>query len=115
MLSCKNQINYITDIDSYSNLTKNCDSIRVSYDINESTPYIFTINDKNELDDIMELILSTKLNSGEVRDGNHTTLTIYYESFDVTINSSFVNYKNKVYYFENSNLYTKIQELSQKY
>ena len=115
LLSCKNKINYITDIDSYSNLNNNCISIDVSYDVNENTPYLFTINDKDDLNEIMSLILNTKLIKGGNKDGNHTTLKIYYDSFDVTINSQFVNYNDQIYYFENYNLYLKIQELSQKY
>lgn len=108
----KNNISYITDIDKYSGLTQEVDKIEVSYDINENYSLDFTIDDPSELNEIMYLILNTKLNKIDgYMDGSNTILYIYQGSNIYRINSRRVGYNNKTYLFETTLLYEKITNI----
>lgn len=108
----KNNISYITDIDKYSGLTQDVDKIEVLYDNNENSSLDFTIEDSSELNEIMYLILNTKLNkiNGYI-DGNNTILNIYQGSKVYRMNVRHVGYNNKTFIFENSLLNDKITSI----
>lgn len=111
-IAYKNNISYITDIDKYRGLTQDVDKIEVSYDINENYSLDFTIDDPSELNEIMYLILNTKLNKIDgYMDGSNTILYIYQGSKIYRINSRRVGYNNKTYLFETTLLYEKITNI----
>lgn len=108
----KNNISYITDIDKYRGLTQDVDKIEVLYDNNKNSPLDFTIEDPSELNEIMYLILNTKLNkiNGYI-DGNNTILNIYQGSKIYRINVIRVGYNNNTYLFETTQLTEKITSI----
>ncbi len=112
--SCKKSINYITDIPEYKKLTKEVDKIEVQYDTNDGYTFDFTIDDQDELNEIMDLILNTKLEKSTIMDGGHTVLYIYKDSKVYRVSVSSVGYKDLVYAFETSGLYYKIEEIYTK-
>lgn len=115
LLSCSNKVNYITDINEYKNLTIDVYKIDVSYDIGENEPIKFIIENEEEIYDVMNTILQTKIVKKASSDSSHTSLKIYTIDKEYDILLSYIKDGNKYYYFENDSLYNKITLLKDLY
>ncbi len=107
----KQNVGYIKDISKYEGLTQEVDKIEVRYD-NDTGSYVgFIIDDKNELNEIMSIILNTKLEKSEPWNGNNTVLIIYKGLKTYSMNVVHVGTKNQWYEFETYELTDKITKI----
>lgn len=113
LVGCKNNYNIITDLPSYSTMIDVTEKIEVSFDNNFGDMFNFIIENKEEINDIMKIVLSKKLEmQNDLNDINHTIITIYQGENKYMLNTSCVSYNNKYYYFKTNNLIDKINELA---
>ncbi|MGN0812395.1 MAG: hypothetical protein ACI4MQ_02675 [Candidatus Coproplasma sp.] len=74
-----NQINAISDIEFYSDMLSGGDKIDVDFDNGKKDGFQFTIEDKSNIDEIVNFVLTAKLtNLGNEppAPGNNTSFTI---------------------------------------
>ena len=59
LVGCAKEINTITDFSKFADMTKDgTDKIEVTFDNNTGTPFYFTIEEKEDIDEIMDIIFS---------------------------------------------------------
>ena len=116
LFGCEKEINHITDFSKYSDMTRETDKIEVTFDNHTGAPFYFTIENKEDIDEIMDIIFSSTFeNSGkEVNDGTHTSIRIFQGekvySMHVARNMEGKNY----YAFSTVDLMNKIEELARE-
>lgn len=115
--ACSEKISFITDIQRFSEMKRFADKIDVKFDNNSGAPLEFSIVDKNDLNEIMEIIFTESFDclGNEPNDSNHTTLIIYQgeKSYSLSIHA---NIENKKYYaFSTSKLEDKINTLAKSF
>lgn len=79
LLGCAKEIKSITDFSQFVGMTRDgMDKIEVTFDNGSGSPFYFTVDDKSDMDEIMDIIFSSSFeNIGkEVNDGGHTTVVI---------------------------------------
>lgn len=79
LIGCATKINTITDFSKLAGMTKNgTDKIEVTFDNNTGTPFYFTVEDKDDIDEIMDIIFSASFEKmrQEVNGGSHTSIKI---------------------------------------
>ncbi len=79
LLGCAKEIKSITDFSQFSDMTRDeTDRIEVTFDNGSGSPFYFTVDDKSDIDEIMDIIFSSSFeNIGkETNDGCHTTIVI---------------------------------------
>ena len=97
-------------------MTRETSKIEVAFDNNSGTPFYFSIENKEDIDEIMNIIFSdTFENVGEeVNDGNHSSIKIIQRerAYDMSLSA---NKEGKYYYsFSTTDLYDKIIELARE-
>ena len=112
----KEKVGTITDFTKFYDLTRETDKIEVTFDNNSGIPFYFTIEDKEDIDEIMNIIFTdTFENIGEeVNDGNHSSIKIIQgeRTYDMSVSA---NKEGKYYYsFSTTDLYDKIIELARE-
>ena len=112
----KEKVGIITDFTKFYDMTRETDKIEVTFDNNSGMPFCFTIEDKEDIDEIMNIIFTdTFENMGEeVNDGNHTSIKIIQGGREYVMHT--YNNKNGDYYysFSTTELYDKIVELARE-
>ena len=112
----KAEINTITDIQWYADMQPGGDKIYVNFDKGEQYGFKFVIEDKADIDEIVNLILTTPLTyAGDlpVPPGNNTTFMIYQGTR--TYNFSFHGVKatdKDRYYFSTDDIKDKITSVA---
>ena len=110
------QIDCINDFSEYASMTREADRIEVTFDNNTGTPFYFTIEDKDDIDEIMEIIFSASFNKmeKEVNGGDHTSMKIIQGENEYNLHA-FMNKEGRYYYsFTTTELLSKIQELAKE-
>ncbi len=78
MSGCYSKVQKITDMEKYSTMTLQTDSIEVEFDNNSGAPFNFTITDQEQITRIMQIIFDTPLQkSGKTMPpGDNTNFTV---------------------------------------
>ena len=111
----KKEVNTITDFSKFSDMTKGgTDKIEVTFDNHSGSPFYFTIEDKEDIDEIMNIIFSSSFEKcGEMNDGSHTSIKIIQGEKEYKMHVS-TNKEGASYYsFSTSDLFLKITELGE--
>ena len=114
--AAKEKVGTVTDFSKFSNMTRETSKIEVTFDNNTGAPFYFTIEDQEDIDEIMNIIFNdTFENMGEeVNDGNHSSIRIIQgeRTYDMSLSA---NKEGKYYYsFSTTDLYDKIIELARE-
>ncbi len=117
LVGCRKEVNTITDFSKFSDMTQNgTDKIEVTFDNYSGYPFYFTIEDQEDIDEIMTIIFSSSFNKMEkdVNGGDHTSMKIIQGEKEYQLHA-FMNKEGQYYYsFSTTDLQTKIQELARK-
>lgn len=117
LVGCAKEINTITDFSRFADMTKDgTDKIEVTFDNNTGTPFYFTIEDKEDIDEIMDIIFSASFEKmrEEVNGGSHTSIKIL-QGENVYSMGVMRNYEGKTgYTFTSTVLQDKIIELARE-
>ena len=117
LAGCTKEINTITDFSKYANMTKDgTDKIEVTFDNNTGTPFYFTIEDKEDIDEIMDIIFSASFEKmrEEVNGGSHTSIKVLQGETAYSM-GVMRNYEGKTgYTFTSTVLQDKIIELARE-
>ena len=112
----KEKIGTITDFAKFYDMTRETNKIEVTFDNNSGEPFYFTIEDKEDIDEIMNIIFTDAFeNMGEeVNDGSHSSIKIIQGQRTYVLSLS-ANKEGKYYYaFSTSDLQDKIIELARE-
>ena len=116
MVCCTKEINTITDFSQFSEMTRETDKIEVTFDNYSGYPFYFTIENQEDIDEIMDIIFSSSFNKmrKEVNGGSHTSMKIIQGKKEYKM-SAFMNKQGKYYYsFATTDLQLKLSELAQE-
>lgn len=116
LVSCAKEINTITDFSEFSGMTRETDKIEVTFDNNTGAPFYFTIEDQEDIDEMMDIIFSASFEKmkQEVNGGSHTSIKII-QGENVYSMSVMRNYEGKNgYTFTSTELLDKINELARE-
>ena len=110
------EINAITDFSKFAGMVKGTDKIEVTFDNHSGTPFYFTIEEKEDIDEIMDIIFSSSFEKQgkELNDGDHTSIKII--QGENTYNMHILRNKEGQYYysFSSNKLQDKISELARE-
>ena len=116
LVGCTKEINTITDFSKFADMTKDgTDKIEVSFDNNSGVPFYFTIDNQEDIDEIMDIIFlaSFKKMRQEVNGGSHTSIRII-QGENVYNMGVMRNYEGRNgYIFTSTALQDKIIKLAQ--
>ena len=117
LVGCSKEVNTITDFSKFSDMTQDgTDKIEVTFDNYSGYPFYFTIEDQDDIDDIMNIIFTSSFSKmgKDVNGGDHTSMKIIQGEKEYQLHS-FMNKEGQYYYsFSNTDLLTKIQELARE-
>lgn len=119
MVGCTNTktVEYITDIAGYENMESGGDKIEVSFENGKQFGFNFTIEDKAEIDEIVNLVLTTQLinlgNNSPVEPGDNTHFTVYQGENVYGIALSGVMSNDNRYAFSTNDLREKIRDIAE--
>ena len=108
------EINTITDFSKFDGMVKETDKIEVTFDNHSGVPFYFTIEEKEDIDEIMNIIFSSSFEKRgkELNDGDHTSIKIF--QGENVYNMHVLGNKDGQYYysFSSADLQDKIIELA---
>lgn len=113
---CAKEINTITDFSKYMDMTTETDKIEVTFDNYSGFPFYFTIEDKEDIDAIMNIIFSSSFENrgSESFAADNTTICIVQGNKEFNMHVRF-NKEGKNYYaFTTAELQNKIKKLAEK-
>ena len=109
-------VNTITDFSKFSGMTRTTDKINVEFDNYSGYPFYFTIEEQNDIDEIMDIIFSSEFNKmqKEANAGDHTSITIIQGEKEYRVHA-FMNKEGEHYYsFSTTELQLKLNELARE-
>lgn len=117
LFGCTKKINTITDFSKFYDMTQyGTDKIEVTFDNYSGSPFYFTVEQQEDIDEIMDIIFSssfTKMGK-EMNGGDHTSMKIIQGEKKYKLHA-FMNKEGQYYYsFSTTDLLTKIQELARE-
>lgn len=115
-VGCGKQVNNINDFSKFSDMKRETDKIEVTFDNYSGEPFYFTISDREDIVEIMDIIFSATFNKmqKEINAGDHTSITIIQGGNEYHLHT-FMNKEGEYYYsFSNTHLQTKIAELARE-
>ena len=116
LVGCGKEINNITDFTQYSDMTRETDKIEVTFDNYSGYPFYFTIDNQEDIDEIMDIIFSssfTKMKK-EVNGGDHTSMKIIQGEKEYQLHA-FMNKEGQYYYsFATNDLQLKLNALARE-
>lgn len=117
LFGCTKKINTITDFSKFYDMTQyGTDKIEVTFDNYSGSPFYFTVEQQEDIDEIMDIIFSssfTKMGK-EMNGGDHTSMKIIQGEKEYKLHA-FMNKEGQYYYsFSTTDLLTKIQELARE-
>lgn len=117
LVGCSKELNSINDFSKFSSLKQDeTNKIEVEFDNYSGAPFYFTIEEQDDIDEIMNIIFTSsfKRMEKEVNGGDHTSITIIQEESQYKLHV-FMNKEGKYYYsFETTELQDKINELARE-
>lgn len=108
-----------TEFPQYEEFDEDVSSIEVSWDLGDSTPLTFAIEDTETVGAIVSMLKEIEFQKGgsEMQDGgNHSSLTfVYAEGVKVTVPLSEIEYGNdrQYYSYPDSDLYEYIKQIGE--
>ena len=114
---CAKEVNSITDFSRFADMTRDgTDKIEVTFDNYSGYPFYFTIDDGEDVDEIMSIIFSstfTKMEK-EVNGGDHSSMRIIQGEKEYQLHA-FMNKEGRYYYsFSTTDLQKKLHELARE-
>lgn len=115
MVGCSDAktIVHITDMERYADMQESADSIDVEFDNHTGKPFKFTVEDENDIAEIMNIVLTEELNNlgKEFPFGDNTSITIHQgeKSYSLSVQ---INSEKDIYYGFSFDLLSKIIELA---
>ena len=114
-VGCAKEVNSITDFSKFADMTQDgTDKIEVTFDNYSGYPFYFTIEKREDIDEIMHIIFSssfTKMEK-ELNGGDHTSMRIIQGEKEYSLHV-FMNKEGRYYYaFSTTDLQMKLQELA---
>ena len=109
-------VNTITDFSKFSGMTRTTDKINVEFDNYSGYPFYFTIEEQNDIDEIMDFIFSSEFTKmqKEANAGDHTSITIIQGEKEYRVHA-FMNKEGEHYYsFSTTELQLKLNELARE-
>lgn len=117
LVGCAKEVNTITDFSDFSDMTKDgTEKIEVTFDNHSGYPFYFTIEDREDIDEIMSIIFASSFEKRgkEINDGSHTSIKIIQGEKEYSIHVS-SNKEGAYYYsFATSDLRLRIDELARE-
>ena len=116
LVSCEKEINDITDFSKFSDITRETDRIEVTFDNYSGYPFYFTIEDREDIDEIMDIIFTSSFTKigDEMNGGDHTSIKIFQGEKEYSMHV-FMNKEGRYYYsFQSTDLQQKINELARE-
>ncbi|MDE5728944.1 MAG: hypothetical protein K2I20_02065 [Clostridia bacterium] len=110
-------VEVITDIAGYENFQRGGDKIDVVFENGTQSGFEFTIEDKDEIDEIVNLALTTRLNNAGKRPfapGQNTYITIYQGEKSYNLNVVGVTSGEYLYVFATTDLNDKIRDMAER-
>lgn len=114
--ACTREIKTINDFSKFSDMTRKTDKIEVTFDNYSGYPFYFTIEDREDIDEVMDIIFESSFNKmeEEVNGGDHTSIKII-QGEKVYNMHAFMNKEGRYYYsFSTTDLLLKIKELARE-
>lgn len=110
-----NDVITITDIEYYSDMQMEADRIEVKFDNSTGNYFKFTIDNKNDITDIMNIVLNDKLNNlgnEAIAPTDNTSFTVYQgeKAYSIALNGVMANGNH--YAFSSIDLQSKITDLA---
>lgn len=108
-------ITAITDIGYYADMRAEADRIEVKLDNHTGKPFNFVIENKNDIDYIMNIVLNVKLKnlgSGNIAPQDNTSFVIYQGEKVYGVSLSGVTVNGRHYAFSSTELQLKIHDLA---
>ncbi len=114
LAGCSNPIKHITDMERFADMQESADSIEVEFDNHTGKPFKFTIEDENDIAEIMNIVLTEELaNMGKDYPpvGDNTWIIIHQGEKSYRLSVRY-NSEKDVYYGYSFDLQSKIIELA---
>ena len=107
------QIDCINDFSEYASMTREADRIEVTFDNNTGTPFYFTIEDQNTIEQIMNIIFEASFEKQErdANGGSHTSIKVIQGGKEYSLGVLRVSEK---YVFASNELKLKIEECARE-
>lgn len=116
MAGCSNAktIVHITDMERFADMRETADSIDVEFDNHTGKPFKFTVEDVNDIADIMNIVLTEELvnNGKDFLDGDNTNIIIHQGEKSYRLSVRINSEKDNYYTFASDKLQSKIIELA---
>ncbi|MBQ7913856.1 MAG: hypothetical protein IJ308_09025, partial [Clostridia bacterium] len=108
------EVKTITDIERYADMKQEADKIEVEFDNNTGVPVLFTIEDQNEIQEIMQLIFDAELvdRGKEMYDGDNTNIAIIQGDKEYRMSVRMNKENDRYYAFATDDLQVKIRTLA---
>lgn len=117
LVGCSKEVNTITDFSEFADMTKDgTDKIEVTFDNHSGKSFNFDVEDREDIEDIMDIIFSSSFGSKqkEVNPGDNTSITVIQGKKEYHIHAC-MNKEGQYYYsFSTAELQTKIQEFARE-
>ena len=112
----KEKIGTITDFAKFYDMTRETDKIEVTFDNNSGEPFYFTIEDKEDINEIMNIIFTATFEKmgTEVNDSSHTSIRIFQGENEYVMHVGSNKEGSYYYAFSTSDLQDKINELARE-
>ncbi len=115
IFGCASSVEKITDIERFKQMTAQTDRIDVDFDNYTGKSFEFSITDKTQIEEIMDMVLNTPLKdmgTDSPFDGGHTSITIVQGEKEFTLNINVFKGGKHFYSFTVKDLQTKIRQLA---
>ena len=113
---CSDKVLFITDLEHYSDMQRQTDKIDVHFDNGTQEGFYFSITEKNEIEEVMEIIFSISVSNRidpNFAAPDNTSITIYQGEKSYSLGVRFVDDNNSRYYFcTGGNLAEKLHNLA---
>ncbi len=117
LVGCAKEVNTITDFSKFSDMTQDgTDKIEVTFDNHSGSPFRFTIEEKEDIEEIMHIIFSATFEKmkQDVNGGSNTSIKIIQGEKTYSM-GVMRNYEGKTgYTFTTTELQDKIIELARE-
>ena len=117
LLGCSKEINSINDFSKLSSMKRDAtDRIEVEFDNYSGAPFYFTIEDQEDIDEIMNIIFSSSFKRMEedASGGDHTSIRIIQGENQYKLHVFMNKEGNRYYSFETSELQDAISGLARE-
>ena len=117
LVGCSKELSSINDFSRFSSMKQDeTDRIEVEFDNYSGSPFYFTIEDQDDIDEIMNIIFSSSFKRMEKEEngGDHTSIAIIQGETQYKLHVV-MNKEGKYYYsFATTELQDKINELARE-